>query len=218
MKFGNNKQVEWLLSRSYGQGGTVALPVFNEMREGDLPRVKGEFPAGVQDVLNRLTDQYIDWGNSPKTDIEWCFLVGGPGNGKSEALRSLSELLKIELPKRVPGNPSPRTIPEEWPIAPADIPEVSNLKIVFINDASIPRSGNIKTENGGSLFHDILDGMTYMLNHNDIGLALFGNINRGILIEEDALLRENNYFEHDNDKRRGAQFIRWLTNPPCRVS
>lgn len=97
MGYASNPLVNWLLSRSYGQGGTVAVP---SSAAGQARR--GKFPAGVGDVLERLVDQYSSWPSSARhnSSVERCFLVGGPGNGKSEALKELANVLMIRLPPK----------------------------------------------------------------------------------------------------------------------
>jgi hypothetical protein len=204
-----NPQVKWLLSRSYGQGGTVALPgpksAFQEPR--------GDFPAGVQDVLNRLADLYIDWTSTRDNKIEWCFLVGGPGNGKSEALRELAELLDVELPPRVSGEPAPRVVPVDWPSNAAPIPSVPGIQIAFINDASIPRQDALGQGKPGSLFLDLVDGMQHFL-HRGTSLVLFGNINRGILVEEKDKLPFDHACLESAAGGLAQQAISWLLDPP----
>ena len=86
MSYATNPFVKWLLARSYGQGGTVALP--NSVSPGPsgdsitIPITRS--PAGVQDVLNLLYNQCASWPLTEGSDIGWYFFVGGPGNGKSE--------------------------------------------------------------------------------------------------------------------------------------
>ena len=107
MSYTTNPFVKWLLARSYGQGGAVALP--NSKSPGpdndgvSVPITRS--PAGVQDVLDQLCNQCASWPLPEGTDIGWCFLVGGPGNGKSEALRALAGALNIPLPLKILGEP-----------------------------------------------------------------------------------------------------------------
>jgi len=216
MNYSKNPQVEWLLARSYGQGGTVALP---DPRNDSVREPRGFFPAGVQDVLNRLADQYIDWPstNLRGVDVEWCFLVGGPGNGKSEALRELAGLLDVGLPQRMSGQPAPRVVPPSWPSSAAPIPTVPGIEIVFINDASIPRQDALGHGKPGSLFLDLVDGMNWFLDR-DTPAILFGNINRGILVEEDAALNDDHPSLVNGAGKLAQQVIRWLLDPPERSS
>src|SRR4051794_20752387 len=110
MAYQRNDTVIRLLAHTYGQKATVALPVSRT-----TSTQTGQFPAGVKDVLTRLVEVFADW--QPGRSIQWCFLVGGPGNGKSEALRLLAETLSVPLPPRSAGDPAPRTVPAEWPAA-----------------------------------------------------------------------------------------------------
>jgi hypothetical protein len=207
MSFVQNRRVEWLLSRSYGQGGTVALPSSNIADSSP----EGDFPAGVQDVLNRLGDQYGAWSPSNNEDVpvEWCFLIGGPGNGKSEALRVLAGALNVPLPPKATGQPAPRTLPANWP--PNAIPVVAELEIVLINDASIPRPDALAASQLGSLSLDLIDGINRFLNHQ-VPIILFGNVNRGILVEEESKIGAHNL--ENETQRLAAEIINWLLHPP----
>src|SRR5262245_59170327 len=108
MAYHQNDAVLALLAHSYGQKGTVALPI-----QRTVGTQTGLFPSGVTDVLTHLVDVYADW--QPGRAVHWCFLVGGPGNGKSEALRLLAATLRVPLPPRSSGDPAPRTVPADWP-------------------------------------------------------------------------------------------------------
>ncbi|WP_129676597.1 hypothetical protein [Candidatus Chloroploca sp. Khr17] len=204
MTFTANSFVTWLLSRSYGQGGTVALP--NSTPEGD---VLGQFPSGVEDVLQRLKDVYSLWPLSQGDDLEWCFLVGGPGNGKSEALRALAKSLNIQLPPKKAGEPAPRSIPHDWPRSAKQV--APGLEAVFINDASIPRDDLGANTFSGSLLRDLEDTIGRFLDHQT-PVVLFGNVNRGILVEEYAQLPKD--VKSDTAIGLAGNVIRWLVNPP----
>ncbi|MBM4298791.1 MAG: hypothetical protein FJ143_13725, partial [Deltaproteobacteria bacterium] len=116
----------------------------------------GRFPAGVNDALTHLMDAYVDWRQ--RNEVHWCFLVGGPGNGKSEALRALAGVLNVALPERGTGDPAPRTVPLEWP--DSALPVHDGLQIAFINDASIPRQECLAADSSTSLYKDIVDGIS----------------------------------------------------------
>jgi hypothetical protein len=92
MSYATNPFVKWLLARSYGQGGAVALPnsKLPDPGGGSITIPLTRSPAGVQDVLSLLCNQCASWPLPEGSDIGWYFLVGGPGNGKSEALRALA--------------------------------------------------------------------------------------------------------------------------------
>lgn len=211
MGYSRNARVNWLLARSYGQGGAVAVP--NWVVDENLNRIEGEFPAGVSNILDRLIDQYAKWpeNSGEKGTVEWCLLIGGPGNGKSEALRKLAGALLVDLEPKRPGLPAPRTVPTLWPERGA--PVVSGLEIVFINDASIPRQDANPITNSSSLFLDLRDCVDRFVS-NKIPVVLFGNVNRGILIEEKDALRNNQEKDRDSASEFASQAIEWLANPP----
>lgn len=188
MSYATNPFVKWLLARSYGQGGAVALPNSKspESDDGNIPIPLTRSPAGVQDVLSRLHNQCTSWPQQEGADVEWCFLVGGPGNGKSEALRALAETLNIPLPPKGPDDPALRSVPADWPGSACQV--VPGLEIVFINDASIPRPGIANSLQPGSLCLDIVDGINRFLG-GEMPVILFANVNRGILVEEQAALQ-----------------------------
>ena len=199
-----NPTVSWLTSRAYGQGGTVSVPHGNSSFGG--PR--GSFPPGVEDVLYRLASIYGPERAGASGSLEWCFLVGGPGNGKSEALASLARQVGVELPPRQSGAPAPRVVPDSWPHAGRPVHE--DLEMAFINDASIPREG-ISAGDSGSLFLDIRDALTRIAETGK-RIALFGNINRGVLIEE--INRANIRQSSSSESRLAASVVRWLSSPP----
>ena len=210
MAYCTNTLVEYLLRHSYGQGGTVAEPT----RDAGTPlastvRVRGRFPAGVQDVLDRLVDVYAEW--TPPTNgvaLEWCFLIGGPGNGKSEALRQLAGALQVELPLRHGGKPVPRTVPPSWPSRGAVV--VPGLEIAFVNDASVPRQDAHGDRRTGSLFLDLRDGIRQLFSDGP-ALVVFANVNRGILIEEHRALATT--ATEKKPQAASAAIIQWLADP-----
>jgi hypothetical protein len=203
MAFVRNSFVTWLLSRSFGQGGNVSVPQPTGLQDDILV----SFPGAVQDVLNTLLEQFAAW--QPSCDvIDWCFLVGGPGNGKSEASRQLAGALRIDLPTKSAGAPAPRTVPDDWPDATS--PVVPGLEIVFVNDASIPRQEALDSDSG-SLFLDIRDALSINLGASH-ALALFANVNRGILVEEQSRLDKHQLSLPE--EQLAAEIIRWLSNPP----
>jgi hypothetical protein len=175
LSFVRNPIVGWLLNHSYGQGGTVAVPMAPKSSASSMPR--GQFPPGITDVLDHLTQRY----EYADAQVDWCFLVGGPGNGKSEALKELTNRVGITLPTRVPGEPVPRTIPQNWPSTAHVLS--SGLELVLINDASIPRSDTSSANAPGSLFNDLTDALRRVSGPGS-PIAVFANVNRGILVEE----------------------------------
>lgn len=201
-----NTIVRWLLAHAYGQGGTVAVPTSGKPG----PLVMGAFPPGIDDVLQHVTSRHVAWSKA-SSEIDWCFLVGGPGNGKSEALRSLASKLSVSLPSRVQGQPVPRTLPVDWPTNAH--PLANDLEIAFVNDASIPRQdvpadGTVP----GSLFHDIADALNRIAKGKPT--SLFVNVNRGILIEERGDLGTVAVWaEEPLERKLAAAVVRWLAAP-----
>ncbi|RWL19657.1 MAG: hypothetical protein EOR57_13745 [Mesorhizobium sp.] len=187
----------------------MSVPDREAATPASLLHVKGRFPAGVQDVLDRLVNVYADW--TPSTNgppLEWCFLVGGPGNGKSEALRDLAGALQAELPLRSGGQPVPRTVPPSWPLHGATV--VPGVEIAFVNDASVPRQDACGNRRTGSLFLDLRDGVQHLFNTSS-ALVMFANVNRGILVEECRVL--DNLTSAEPPILAAAAIIRWLADP-----
>jgi hypothetical protein len=200
-----NALVQWLLSHAYGQGGSVAVPTAG----GTSPVPLGGFPPGIDDVLNHVSARHGVWTTAER-QIDWCFLVGGPGNGKSEALRFLASRLGVTLPPRASGQPAPRTIPEAWPTTAHALP--NSLGIAFVNDASIPRT-DVPPDGStpGSLFQDIADALA-RATRGEL-TSLFANVNRGILVEERGGLRAvANWVAEPTERQFAAGLIEWLAS------
>ena len=212
MSYTTNPFVKWLLARSYGQGGAVALPNSKSLGTGNdgvtVPITRS--PVGVQDVLDQLINQCASWPLPEGTDIGWCFLVGGPGNGKSEALRALAGALNIPLPPKILGEPALRSIPADWPESACQV--VPGPEIVFINDASIPRPGTVGNKQSSSLYLDIIDGINRFLGE-DTPTILFVNVNRGILVEEQAALQIAPSSSQSRVSDLAKDVIDWLVDP-----
>jgi hypothetical protein len=209
MSYQQNPLVPWLLSHAYGQGGTVAVPSA-DIAAVSMPR--SDFPPGIQDVLNYVKERYLAWSPAGNQAIDWCFLVGGPGNGKSEALRVLATTLGVPLPGRNPGRPVPRVVPAEWPDKAYSLK--SGLSVAFINDASIPRADEINGNEPGSLFKDLRDAVDRLLANRQ-PVALFGNVNRGILVEEASCLSDGHKSLATPSGKFASSIIRWLVDPPA---
>jgi hypothetical protein len=209
VSFARNPMVEWLLSHSYGQGGTVAVPSSQSASGEPMPR--GQFPPGITDALDYLANRYTAWSDATK-EVDWCFLVGGPGNGKSEALKDLTSRLGISLPPRALGQAVPRTIPKDWPSNAHRLP--SGLDVMLINDASIPRT-DIGDGDPGSLFKDLNDALGRVSGAGP-PVAVFGNVNRGILVEEASCLPNPN--RNELTEQLASSIIRWLASPPASVT
>ena len=208
MSYATNPLVSRLLFHSYGQGGTVAVPAATSGAQQSAPM--GEFPPGIGEMLDYLVTRHGNWATG-SPEIDWCFLVGGPGNGKSEALRLLASRLGVALPQRAPGQRVARTIPENWPSVRNDLP--TGLSVAFVNDASIPRPSATGVSSApGSLLLDIVDAVEEI--GRGIPTALFVNVNRGILVEELGGLRQLNAASMTPAQRAATGIIRWLSSPP----
>jgi hypothetical protein len=206
VSFVRNPMVKWLLDHSYGQGGTVAVPVAQSATMQSMPR--GQFPPGISDILTHLSQRYGAWVNTLE-EVDWCFLVGGPGNGKSEALRELTGKLGMTLPSPTQGQAVPRTIPQNWPSTAHAL--ASGLEIVLINDASIPRTGAAPA----SLFSDLTDALN-RISGAGAPVSVFGNVNRGILVEEASTLGTLPLPNASDELARSI--VRWLAAPRMPVS
>jgi hypothetical protein len=156
-----------LLRQAYGQAAAVSVP-----SSGDGNGILGRFPAGLDDVI-----AYIDaLASSTPELVDWFFLVGAPGNGKSRAVHELARKLGIELPPSSPEKPTSRTFPEAWLSGAYPL---GDHQIVFINDASIDRPAAM---GGGGLGIDIVETLEALENGRRV--VLFANVNRGVLVDE----------------------------------
>lgn len=155
--------VDWLHERSFGGREAVAVP-------GDRVAAgpRGPYPAGVEDLLAHIAGSYAE--EAPGVD-QWGFLVGGPGNGKSEALRDLAR--RLGLPEHAPG-PAGK--------APREISGVVGGTLArLVNDASIPRDDRPAE---GSLHRDLAEAFAAAGSGSPV--LFFANVNRGVLVGERA--------------------------------
>jgi hypothetical protein len=203
MPYQRNETVDRLLLQAYGQKAAVALPI----PRADGAAVVGRFPAGVNNTLDHLVDAFVGWRE--RREVHWCFLIGGPGNGKSEALRILAGALNVTLPGRGTGDPAPRTVPSEWPTSA--LPVHDGLEIAFINDASIPRPECLGRNLPTSLYKDLVDGLERLDQAKPV--VLFGNVNRGILIEEVAASESGLNAKDSSTRALAVQILAWLSRP-----
>lgn len=202
-----NPIVSWLLTHAYGQGGTVAVPYTGPA--SIVPR--GPFPPGVADVLDHVATEYLRERANPQDPVHWCFLVGGPGNGKSEALRELAGAVNFPLPAKSQGRPVPRVIPEDWEQGAYKLK--SSHRVALVNDASIPRSDSHAISGPGSLFLDLEAAFRPPTSVAE-PLGLLVNVNRGILVEEANLLAKSLPRYASGTGIPARQLLRWLVSPP----
>jgi hypothetical protein len=184
----------------------------------------GRFSAGVQEVLDFLAlNRYPSWhpASSSESDLHWCFLVGGPGNGKSEALRHLAgavldnQARMYVLQQYKPNDPVPRTVPPDWPNRAAHL--VQGLEIAFINDASIPRQDALAKGQACSLFLDVSDAVIRLVT-GATPVVLFANINRGVLVEEENAVNSGKIATGSVESEIASAVVRWLANPSIATS
>ncbi len=158
-----------LLRHAYGQAAAVAVPGAD-----GTANFLGRFPAGVDELI-----EYAAAG-AGVPGVDWFFLVGGPGNGKSRAVHELAARLALELPASPADRPTSRTMPDAWP--QSAYRAADGREFVFINDASIERPSG--ADGLGGLSADLRDALAAVESGRP--LVLFANVNRGILVEEKA--------------------------------
>lgn len=160
--------VDWLRDRAFGGRQAVAVP-----RADAAAGPRGPFPAGVQELIDFLVSTY----EVPATERgceQWGFLVGAPGNGKSEAMRALAGALGV------PPTTDTETAPRELLGTTR-----GGAAVRLVNDASIPREDSLR---GGSLARDIEEALAAASGGS--GVLLFANVNRGVLVEERNIAKE----------------------------
>lgn len=165
--------IDTLLSQAYGQSAAVSVPV-----AGGGGGFRGRFPAGVDDAISYIR-QLATEPSEGEARVNWFFLVGGPGNGKSRAIQELASAIGIALPSASSERPTSRALPEAWPADTYSL--ASGLELVFVNDASIDRPA---VDGLGGLAADIDDALGAITGGRR--LMLFANVNRGVLVEERA--------------------------------
>ena len=144
--------IEQLLRKSFG-GGESAVGV--TQNDGYWPVVP--FPPGAKEACEALLEALAQ--NDPQ--LRWLFLLGGPGNGKSELTRWVQT--------------KPELVPLFQTSDPAhqrsyDYKHVSGARLRIINDATIRTRGR-------TLIGDMREGID---DHNH----MIVNVNRGILVSE----------------------------------
>jgi hypothetical protein len=93
---------------------------------------------------------------------------------------------------------------------------VTGLEIAFINDASIPRPESVSSGRNDSLLLDVTDAVGQLLAGNT-PIVLFGNVNRGILVEEENTITGNPLLA-GTAGQIAAGVVRWLARPPSQAS
>ena len=160
-----NPVVESLLSRSHGGSGAVVVPGIST--GGKLPGAPA--PAGVHEAIERLFSQVTR--QDPVEIVDWVFLVGGPGNGKSHQLDLLLSRLKRAGVTLTSNNSG--TAGRYFPLI-----ENAGKRLRIVNDATI-RPPSSKPATVGHLAGDLREGIASTPYD-----FLLVNANRGVLIEE----------------------------------
>lgn len=169
-----NPYVEQLLSYSADRDYAIANP--NQWE--NPPPLMVETP--LVDQMKELADEIWDCRGAPI----WLFLVGGPGNGKSEAVGAF--VRRINNLASNNGNPIPLSCSKGsdgtsslpyWFLA-----EVNNRNLILLQDISIPKlEGSVPEKD----FLDILSRAREELSH------LIVCANRGMLLRARKLAQLN---------------------------
>ena len=209
MSYVTNPLVARLLFHSYGQGGTVAVPVATPAAQQTVPM--GEFPPGIGEMLDYLVTRHSSWVNG---NSENRLVLSGRGarewQVRGPPVTCIATRGRASAKGFRPAHGA-RTIPETWPSVRNNLP--TGLSVAFVNDASIPRLMTAGTPpQTGSLVLDIVDALEEVAR--GVPTALFVNVNRGILVEELGRLRLANSTSLTPGQRAAAGIIRWLSSGP----
>lgn len=184
-------EAEWsldtLLDRAFGGGDVAARPT---VRADDFwPRGPG--PYGVDRLIERLVG--IAEGAKVKRQSHWLFLLGGAGNGKSEAARGLLRRLH---PTAFDG--------EDEDARRTYTHKLSNgVQLVVLNDATIATRGEYP---GGIRIALATDMASWLHAMNSGPSVVLACVNRGILIEELHALEK----APSTQLKSSQQVLRWL--------
>ena len=126
--------------------------------------------------LERFADSLIDGAATPT----WYFLVGGPGNGKSEAVRAFIKRLDQKTGKRNIDPDSAEGDGQVKYLHPIKLPNGSSLSV--IQDISVPKVAGEPPEN------DLIDEL---LSAIEEGKHILCCANRGMLLRAIRLANEN---------------------------
>jgi len=171
------KIIKYIASRSFGGDESTVVPSDNM---GLMEEFEGDSPAGVKDVMT----QFLESITSDSETIEWVFLVGGPGNGKSHQAGKLLNDLGIDIADRGIGGTAERNYSSRLS---------DGTKVKVINDATIRTNTGLGPND---LAIDIRESIETI---NSDKLYLMANINRGILIEEKHALENNQEWQVENE-------------------
>lgn len=217
MPYQKNELLPTLLSYSYGQKRQIDVP---ERSGNDEPSIEispyatvfsggttgeGLFPAGVEATLDQVIDN-LTAPNATKTanPIDWIFLIGAPGNGKSKAANYFVSQFGKKLSTASINRAANNTLRSD------SMPDIMHgMDALIINDASVPRDDIAHQDPYGSLYYDIMDALENIQNPVSKSKFLFVNINRGILLEE--FNKANTVHLPENDHHAATKdILMWL--------
>lgn len=164
---GKETSFQKLQKRSFGGEDVAARPG----AEDDAWWPKGPLLPGVED----LAKDFVAGIAAPES-LRLVFLLGGAGNGKSFAARSLGEELGLQATS---GDPLARRIYTTTR---------NGAKIALLNDATIAPSEDYNAQQAVALATDIQRWFDDSVNGP---VAAFCCVNRGIVIDELRSLSEN---------------------------
>ncbi len=178
-KMTTNPTVLKLLEQSIGGEDAICLP-----GHSDYQSLRSDSPAGVRDAI---ADFYTEILDDNRDKVEYIFLVGGAGNGKSFELSLFLGELGDHYLNIARGAKLKRTF-----IKDDDTPH-----LYIINDATI-------IEHMDGERRDLIYDLKYCLSAKT-RTFLFANINRGVLIED-----INHASTADN---KWKDILTWMLNP-----
>lgn len=148
-------------------GGDVAT---NPSRADDEFWPTGPSPIGVGELID-LIDREARRKPGTKQESHWAFLLGGAGNGKSFAARSLLNRLSPQTQRKRESNPAKR----KYILKGIDCP------VSVINDATIAAKSDYAENTRIALAEDILTWISQAKKGRSLAFAC---VNRGIVLEE----------------------------------
>jgi hypothetical protein len=174
-----NPTISKLLEQSIGGEDAICLP-----GQSDSQSFMSDSPAGVREAID---DFYKEINNQDSNKVEYLFLVGGAGNGKSFELSLFLKKLGSQYHNIVRGAKLKRHF----------LKDDGDPNVYIINDATIVEQANGER-------HDLIYDLKYCSSAKT-RTFLFANINRGVLIED-----INHAADADMEWK---DILTWLLNP-----
>lgn len=182
-------RIDKLGERGFAGPDVAASP----SRDDDAFWPEGPSSVGVSQLVELIAKEARGNSRARKKETHWAFLLGGAGNGKSFAARSL-------LNKLSPRSQTARDtgIPKRKYVVKA-----GDCSVCIINDATIAAKADYNTNARVALAEDVL----LWLQNSRKGRSLaFACVNRGIVLEElNHLLRTKS-----KALLFSAALLRWL--------